>query len=40
MHLCLARMYVADDRFTQHYDDLEPGLAQYVHDAIEGLRAR
>jgi DNA-binding transcriptional MerR regulator len=38
MHLCLARMYVADERFTKHYDDLEPGLAQYVHDAIAAYR--
>jgi hypothetical protein len=27
-------MYVADPRFTKHYDDQRPGLAQYVHDAI------
>jgi DNA-binding transcriptional MerR regulator len=43
MHLCLAQMYVADERFTKYYDDLEPELAQYVHDAIEalgGLRPR
>jgi MerR family transcriptional regulator, thiopeptide resistance regulator len=39
MHLCMARMYVADERFTRHYDDLEPGLAQYVHDAITAYRA-
>jgi DNA-binding transcriptional MerR regulator len=39
MHVCLAQMYVADGRFTKHYDDLEPGLAQYVHDAITALRA-
>jgi DNA-binding transcriptional MerR regulator len=39
MHLCLARMYVADERFTAYYDDLEPGLAQYVHDAITAYRA-
>ena len=38
MHLCLARMYVADERFTKYYDDLEPGLAQYVHDAITVYR--
>jgi MerR family transcriptional regulator, thiopeptide resistance regulator len=38
MHLCLARMYLADERFTKHYDDLEPGLAQYVHDAITAYR--
>jgi DNA-binding transcriptional MerR regulator len=39
MHLCLARMYLADERFTAYYDDLEPGLAQYVHDAITAYRA-
>jgi DNA-binding transcriptional MerR regulator len=33
-HRCLAEMYVTDERFRQHYDDLAPGLAQYVHDAI------
>lgn len=30
----LATMYVGDARFTAHYDDREPGLAQFVHDAI------
>jgi hypothetical protein len=25
---------VIDERFRQHYDDLAPGLARYVHDAI------
>jgi DNA-binding transcriptional MerR regulator len=30
----LADMYVADPRFTKTYDDVEPGLAQYVRDAI------
>lgn len=34
MHRCLADMYVADERFAAHYDALEPGLAQYVRDAI------
>lgn len=33
-HRGLADMYLADPRFTQHYEDLEPGLAQWVHDAI------
>ena len=33
-HRALADMYVADPRFTKTYEDLEPGLAQYVHDAI------
>jgi DNA-binding transcriptional MerR regulator len=30
----LAEMYVADARFTEFYDKVEPGLAQYVSDAI------
>ena len=33
-HRGLADMYVADPRFTKTYEDLEPGLAQYVRDAI------
>ena len=27
-------MYVADPRFTKTYEDLAPGLAAYVRDAI------
>lgn len=34
MHVNLAQMYLADSRFTAHYDDRQAGLAQYVHDAI------
>ncbi len=34
MHVGLAEMYVADPRFTAHYDDVEAGLAAYVHEAI------
>ena len=34
MHRHLGDMYVADPRFTKNYEDLEPGLAQYVRDAI------
>lgn len=34
MHRCLADMYVADDRFTRHYDEAEPGLAQFVRDIV------
>lgn len=34
MHRGLAEMYVSDDRFRRTYDDVAPGLAQYVHDAI------
>lgn len=33
-HRALGDMYVADPRFTRTYEDLEPGLAQYVRDAI------
>ena len=34
------RRYVADERFTATYDSVEPGLAQYVHDAIHANAAR
>jgi hypothetical protein len=40
MHCGLADMYVADPRFTRTYEDLEPGLAQYVHDAIHANALR
>ncbi|MFT3716763.1 MAG: MerR family transcriptional regulator [Gordonia sp. (in: high G+C Gram-positive bacteria)] len=33
-HRNLGEMYVADPRFAATYNDLEPGLAQYVRDAI------
>ena len=34
MHRGLGDMYVADPRFTEHYEGRRPGLAQYVRDAI------
>ena len=34
MHRGLADMYVADPRFKAHYEQAAPGLAQFVHDAI------
>jgi DNA-binding transcriptional MerR regulator len=40
MHECLAQIYVGDPRFTANYDSVEPGLAQYVHDAILANSAR
>lgn len=40
IHRGLADMYLADARFTAHYDDRAPGLAQYVHDAIHANAAR
>ena len=30
-------MYVADERFMRYYDDVAPGLAQYVRDSIVAL---
>jgi len=33
-HRNLGDMYLADPRFTKTYEDLAPGLAQYVRDAI------
>ena len=33
-HRGLADMYLADPRFTTTYEDMAPGLAAYVHDAI------
>ncbi len=33
-HRGLGDMYVADPRFTRTYEEQEPGLAQYVRDAI------
>ncbi|MFD5507020.1 MerR family transcriptional regulator [Streptomyces sp. NPDC127051] len=34
MHTCLGEMYVADERFTAHYDKIRTGLAVFVRDAI------
>jgi DNA-binding transcriptional MerR regulator len=30
----LVEMYLADERFTRYYDDVEPGLAQFLHDIV------
>jgi MerR family transcriptional regulator, thiopeptide resistance regulator len=40
MHVGLAEMYLADPRFTAHYEQRASGLAQYVHDAIRANSAR
>lgn len=32
--VCLAQMYLSDPRFTAHYEDIEAGAAQWLHDAI------
>ncbi|MFE0748623.1 MerR family transcriptional regulator [Gordonia sp. NPDC058843] len=34
MQVCLADMYVADPRFTEHYDAQAPGLAVFVREVI------
>ena len=33
-HRNLGDMYITDPRFTKTYEDIHPGLAQYVRDAI------
>jgi MerR family transcriptional regulator, thiopeptide resistance regulator len=40
MHRALAEMYLADPRFTATYEAMAPGMAQYVHDAIEANALR
>lgn len=39
MHRALGRMYVDDQRFAAHYDDRAPGLARWLHEAIEAIEA-
>ena len=34
IHKGLATMYLADPRFTAHYESQQVGLAKYIHDAI------
>jgi hypothetical protein len=34
IHKGLATMYLADPRFTAHYESQKAGLAKYIHDAI------
>ncbi len=40
LHTGLADLYLADPRFTKTYEDVAPGLARYVHDAIYANAAR
>ena len=39
IHLGLAEMYVADDRFREHYDSRAPGLASWLRNAIVAAHA-
>ncbi|ADB73058.1 MerR family transcriptional regulator [Geodermatophilus obscurus] len=40
VHAGLGRMYVEDERFTAHYEQVAPGLAQYVSTAVQANAAR
>ena len=40
MHAALGRMYVEDERFTAHYEQVAPGLAQFVSSAVQANAAR
>jgi len=40
IHRGLGDMYVADPRFTAHYDTERPGLAEYIRDAIHANAER
>lgn len=40
IHRALGDMYVAETRFTEHYDQIAPGLAQYVREAIHANATR
>ena len=40
IHKGLATMYLADPRFTAHYESQQVGLAKYIHDAIMANAAR
>lgn len=40
MQVCLGRMYLGDQRFTDNYEAIQPGLTRWLHDAIaENARA-
>ncbi|MCO7219180.1 MerR family transcriptional regulator [Klenkia sp. PcliD-1-E] len=40
IHAGLGRMYVEDERFTAHYEQIAPGLAAYVSTACQANAAR
>ena len=40
MHVGLGEMYVSDARFGAHFDELRPGLAPFIRDAIKANAAR
>ncbi|HWG84827.1 MAG TPA: TipAS antibiotic-recognition domain-containing protein, partial [Deinococcales bacterium] len=40
MQVGLAEMYVADERFTATYEQIQPGLTRFLHDAITANATR
>jgi DNA-binding transcriptional MerR regulator len=40
IHRGLGEMYVADERFKAHYEQIAPGLAEYARDAIRANAGR
>jgi DNA-binding transcriptional MerR regulator len=38
-HLCMAQTYISDERFKAYYDNIAPGMAVFLHDAIEAYTA-
>lgn len=40
MQVCLARMYVADERFAATYEAVQPGLTQWLLAAVEASARR
>jgi hypothetical protein len=40
IHKGLAHLYTSDPRFRAHYDDVAPGLADFVAGAILALHAQ
>jgi len=34
VHRGLTEIYLADERFTRYYEDVEPGLAQFLHNVV------
>jgi DNA-binding transcriptional MerR regulator len=40
MHAALGRMWVEDERFTAHYEEIAPGLAEFASTAVQANAAR
>ncbi|WP_416220610.1 TipAS antibiotic-recognition domain-containing protein [Rothia nasimurium] len=34
-HYLISRSYISDEQFTRYYESQQPGLAQWLADAIE-----